>query len=86
MYNGWTNWETWVTVTHLEDIDDHYEAGELRELIETGFGIGLLEDLKEQFIGNALDQVNYEEIARAFADEQEPDDENFPLEDWLDED
>lgn len=88
-YNGWTNWETWVTnlwineglvdtftlseqARYCAEQDEEsaaYECGKwLREMVEETIGeqpAGLVAD----FVGGALAEVNWTEIAGHYTDE-----------------
>ena len=69
MYNGWTNWETWITVTWAV-YDGVFSADELRQEVEALFSaipqVGLARDL----IDGAVKEINFEEIAKTFEDEE----------------
>ena len=68
--NGWTNWETWVTVTFLEDLDG-FAADEIQEIVEEILGEhdGLLGDI----VTAHIQEVDFEEIAAAFKDDEPQD-------------
>ena len=64
-YNGWTNWETWLTVSWYNDLDgmDANAIEELvREDVQTENISGLAHDLMEVSLG----LINWREIAESF--------------------
>ena len=79
MYNGWTDWETWVAVLWLNP--DGETADELRDFVDELAhdlpNAGLVRDLIE----GSIREINFEEIERAFEPEVEEDDDDFPIDD-----
>ena len=71
-YNGWTNWETWVTNLWYDGFEgfDFESAEEIEGLVTDQLGADNA-GLKQDFITAALAEVNWEEIFEGYKESQD---------------
>ena len=64
-YNGWTNWETWITRCWYDDLDG-MDADAIEELVRMDVETKETHGLAHDFLEISLGLVNWQEIADAF--------------------
>jgi hypothetical protein len=68
-YNGWTNWETWVTKLWLDN--DEYTYSMVVKMVDDAKkddGDGILPDDLEEFVWEVFDQHDVNKSGGLFAD------------------
>lgn len=56
-YNGWTNWETWVTHLHFDGFFDHDARNILAMAEDENEAISLLESLIEEMVTEMVEET-----------------------------
>lgn len=67
-YNGWTNWETWLTYLHVFDgaadlYGDKATPEACRDYVEEWLQEGNLNLFVQDIVGGFIGEVNWQEIA-----------------------
>ena len=71
-YNGWTNYETWkVNLECFDGLDGYHDADTLQELAEDFYMHGVDNDFATGIIDSFLNEVNWDEIAEHYTEEEE---------------